>query len=303
MEETINSHPVGAGWKILLQPRDTLTNKAAHSILRNLRLLLLAAGLFYAPLDDFAQCPVSNNVFGDGEQISYTVSYNWGPVWVNAGQVTFGAKSESFRGKPAWHLSGTGQSFTSYDLLFKVRDYYDSWIDPESFRSFHFKRYIYEGGYTLLNTLDFDHSSQKVVSNTKRNNHAQQTDTMAVLPCAFDMLSAIYYTRTLDLAALKPEEKKHVTVLIDDAYYEIYIRPLGKENVESADGTRYRCIKFAAKMVQGTIFKGEEDVLVWVTDDANRVPIYIEAKIIVGTIKACLKEAKGLRRPLVPLAR
>ena len=250
-----------------------------------------------------AQCPTSNTVFGDGEQIRYTVSYNWGPVWVDAGLVTFSVTNELFRGKPAWHLKGTGKSFTSYDVLFKVRDYFDSWIDPATFRTYDFRRMVYEGGYNLLNTLNFDYTTQKVIANTKSNNNPQRTDTLLMKQCAFDMITAVYYTRTLDFTDLDPNNKKHVSVLIDDAYYDIYIRPMGKEIVESTDGKRYRCIKFAAKMVQGTIFKGEEDVLVWVTDDSNKVPIYIEAKIIVGTVKAYLKDAKGLRNPMSAVMR
>jgi hypothetical protein len=260
-------------------------------------LMLFVLVAFISPQYLFAQCQTANTVFGDGEQIRYTVSYNWGPVWVDAGLVTFSVNSEQYRGKPCWHLKGTGKSYSSYDILFKVRDYFDSWIDPATFKSYEFRRSVFEGGYSLLNTLNFDDNLQKVIANTKTQKNPQRTDTLAVRPCAFDMLSAIYHTRTLDFSDLHPEIKQHVTILIDDAYYDIYFRPLGKEVVESTDGKRYRCIKFAARMVQGTIFKGEEDVLVWVTDDANKIPIYIEAKIIVGTIKAYLKDARGLRNP------
>jgi hypothetical protein len=243
----------------------------------------------------FTQCAVSNTVFGNGEQISYTVSYNWGPVWVDAGLVTFSVTNELYLGKPAWHFKSTGKTFASYDLFFKVRDYYDSWVDPDTFHSLDFRRYVYEGGYTLLNTLKFDYSGQKIICNTKTMNNPQRTDTLRMRPCTFDMLSAIYYTRTLDFKDMHPDSKRQVTVLIDDAYYDIFIRYIGKEIVENQNGKRYNCIKFAVKMVQGTIFRGNEDVLVWVTDDANKVPVYIEAKIIVGTVKAYLKDAKGLR--------
>jgi hypothetical protein len=263
--------------------------------------LLLTACVI--PQFAIAQCPITNSVFGDGEEIRYTVSYNWGPVWVDAGLVTFSVKSELFRGKPSLHLRGAGKSYASYDLLFKVRDYFDSWIDPQTFLTLDFRRNVYEGGYTLINTLYFDHNLNRVIANTKTRNNPQRTDTLQIRACAFDMLSAIYYTRTLNLAELPAEVKKYVTVLIDDAYYEIYLKPLGKEIVESTDGKRYRCIKFAAKMVQGTIFKGEEDILVWVTDDANKIPIYIEAKIIVGTIKAYMKDMRGLRNPMTSVVR
>ena len=248
-----------------------------------------------------SQCFTSNNVFVDGEELRYTVSYNWGPVWVDAGLVTFSATQETFLGKSTWRLKGTGKSFASYDLLFKVRDYFDSWTDQETFKPISFRRYVYEGGYTLLNTLNFNYDSGKVLSSTKSNDNPQRNDTLPVKPCAFDMLSAIYYTRTLDFSNSQPGFTQHVLILIDDAYYEISIKVLGKEIVESLDGKRYRCIKFAAKMVEGTIFKGDEDVLVWVTDDDNKIPIYIEAKIIVGTIKAYLKNAKGVKSPMKSL--
>ena len=101
--------------------------------------ILLVIGAMGFSQSVSGQCPVSNTVFGDGEQIRYTVSYNWGPVWVEAGLVTFSVTSELFRGKPSWHLKGTGKSFASYDLLFKVRDYFDSWIDPETFKSYDFR--------------------------------------------------------------------------------------------------------------------------------------------------------------------
>ena len=208
---------------------------------------------------------------------------------------------EIYLGKQSWHLKSTGKSFPSYDVLFKVRDYYDSWIDPETFQTYNFKRYIYEGKYTLLNTLWFDQQTRRIISNTKSNNNPMRTDTLRMRNCAFDMLASIYYTRTLDFTDFRPDVKKKVTVLNDDAYYDIYIRYIGREVVETTDGKHYKCIKFAAKMVQGTIFKGEEDVLVWVTDDANRIPVYVEAKIIVGTVKAYLKEAKGLRNPMTSL--
>jgi hypothetical protein len=244
-----------------------------------------------------AQCTGRNDVFTDGEEISFTVSYNWGPVWVDAGLVTFTVGSEIYRGKPAWHFRSSGKTFPSYDFLYKVRDYYDAWTDPDSFVSLGFRRYIYEGGYTLVNTMEFDRSREKVYSSTKSNNNPVRYDTLKLSPCTFDMLTAVYYTRTLNIGAMKPDEKQGISLIIDDGLYNIYIRSLGKETVENTDGKKYRCNKFAAKMVEGTIFRGDEDVLVWVTDDANKVPVRIEAKIIVGTIKAYLKEAKGLKNP------
>jgi hypothetical protein len=115
------------------------------------------------------------------------------------------------------------------------------------------------------------------------------------------MLSSIYYTRSLDLRNLSKEVPVPITVLIDDSLFQIKIRRLGEEVVENRDGNRYRCIKVSATMVKGTIFKEDEEVIIWLTDDENKIPILVEAKILVGTVKAYLKEAKGLKTPLVSL--
>lgn len=250
-----------------------------------------------------AQCFKDSHVFKDGEFISYEVSYNWGPIWVDAGLVTFSIVKDSYAGKPAWHLKSSGRTYASYDFFYKVVDYYDAWVDPVTFNPFEFRRSVYEGGYQLLNTLRYDRGSSRVFSCTKTNNNPVRFDTLAPGPCVYNPISAVYVARTLDISGLKNDARIPVTVLIDDSTYSIYIRYLGKEVVENRDGKQYRCIKFSAKMVQGTIFRGDEDVMVWVTDDENRIPVYIEAKILVGTVKAYLKEMNGLRNPVTSLVR
>jgi len=248
-----------------------------------------------------AQCFKENRAFREGEYISYEVSYNWGPIWVDAGLVTFSIDQDTYAGKPAWHLKSSGRTYKSYDFFYKVVDYYDAWIDPVTFRPYEFRRSVYEGGYTLLNTLRYDRTGKTVYSSTKTNNNPVRFDTIKPATCVYNPLSAVYVARTLDISSLKHDARIPVTVLIDDSTYSIYIKYLGKEVVENRDGKRYRCIKFSAKMVEGTIFRGDEDVLVWVTDDDNRIPIYIEAKILIGTVKAYLKEMRGIRNPMSSL--
>ena len=267
---------------------------------RKLIILLL----FSIPLEFVnAQCFKTNSTFKEAEFISYQISYSLGPIWVDAGLVTFSVTKEQWYGRESLHLKSTGKTFASYDLFFKVRDYYDSWIDPHDFSTLEFRRFISEGSYNLLNTIRYDTNRSRMISNTKRNNNEVSHDTIIPKGCIFDMLSAVYFTRTLDLGQLEKDKKIPVNVVIDDNIYNIYIRTLGKEIIENIDGRKYRCNKFSARMVQGTIFKGDEDVAVWITDDENKIPVLIEAKIIVGTVKAYLKEMKGLKNPITSLVK
>ena len=84
-------------------------------------------------------------------------------------------------------------------------------------------------------------------------------------------------------------------MVIDNKVHNLYVRYLGKEIIADRNKQKYRCVKFSALLVSGTIFQGGEELSVWVTDDYNKIPILIEAGILVGSIKVYLSEAKGLR--------
>lgn len=46
-------------------------------------------------------------------------------------------------------------------------------------------------------------------------------------------------------------------------------------------------------LVAGDVFKGGENMKVWVSDDEYRIPVMVEAKIIVGSVKGILDEANS----------
>jgi hypothetical protein len=45
----------------------------------------------------------------------------------------------------------------------------------------------------------------------------------------------------------------------------------------------------------GRVFKEQESVTVWISDDENKIPIRIQASLAVGSIKADLEAYKGLK--------
>ncbi len=251
------------------------------------------------PLISYSQCTTSDDAFINGEEITYIVSYNWGPIWVDAGIVTFKTKLELKQEKPAWHLISTGRTFKSYDFLFKVRDTYETWLDTTNLQTIEFQRYIYEGGFQMQNKSWFDYSRRLIFSNLKINDTPMTVDTFSMAQCTYDMLASVYYVRSLNLDSIQNGDSIPVNVALDDGIYTISVRRNDKEIIEHPDGTLYPCNKFSAKMIEGTIFTKGQEMFVWVSDDPNKIPIYIEAKILVGSVKAYLKEAKGLKQPLM----
>jgi len=78
----------------------------------------------------------------------------------------------------------------------------------------------------------------------------------------------------------------------------LYVRYLGKEILKTHDKRKFKTIKFSALLIEGTIFNGGEDLTVWVTDDLNRIPVLVEAKILIGSVKATVLDMENLKFPL-----
>lgn len=270
-----------------------------------LRRFLLAGGTFLlltaAATLSAAQCGESIQSFSPGETIRYQIAYNWNFVWVKAGEVTFNIEETSYKGKTAWHMTGEGNSYKFYDFIYKVRDRYEVWTDT-SLQPLHFVRDTREAKYEVYNEYTFDRKGNKIYAELSNSESTPRSDTLDWPSCTYDVLSMVYHARNLNFASLSEQDTIPISALIDGKVYDsLYVRYIGKEVIENRDGLRYRCIKFVPLLVEGTIFSGGEDMTVWVTDDNNRIPIMVEAKILVGSVKAYLYSYEGLRYPLEAL--
>ncbi|MBN2523969.1 MAG: DUF3108 domain-containing protein [Bacteroidales bacterium] len=245
-----------------------------------------------------SQCFNNNFAFQEGEIIRYQAYYNWGFIWLNAGFVEFKVKPATYLDKQVYHFDSYGASHKSYDWIFKVRDRYQAFLDKETLRPLWFHRENYEGGFEVNNEYFFDYKKNLVYSSTENSDRPFARDTIQIQPCTFDVLSFVYRCRNLDFTKLQIGDTIPATSLLDNEIFTLYIRYLGKENIKTREGIPYRCIKFSALLIEGTIFKGGEDMIVWITDDDNRIPVLVEAKILIGSVKAYLESVEGLKNPL-----
>lgn len=260
-------------------------------------LILVVFLLYNAPIL-FSQCIHKKTAFQIGENIEYEVAYNWGFIWISAGKVSFTVKENTFVGKPVYHFYSYGTSSKSYDWFYKVRDTYQSFVDTSSLLTVWAGRSSSEGGYEVFENYIFDNSTNKLYSTTSTSKIPRRNDTLAITNCLTDVLSAIYFARNIDFSKCKINDKFPIFIVTVAKTYPLYIRYLGKDVVTTHDLHQYNCLKFSAKMVDGSIFKGGEDLIAWVTDDNNHLAVQVEAKILVGSIKANLTKAENTKSPL-----
>lgn len=245
----------------------------------------------------FSQCVEEPLPFQEGEVISYLVYYNWGFIWLNAGWVDFKIKTETYKNQEVFHFDAYGSSHKSYDWLYRVRDHYQVYIDKENFRPLWYHRQNFEGGWEVDNKYFFDWDSNRVFTFTENSDKPLTEDTLSLGECTLDVLSLIYYFRTVNFSGMKENDTISVVSIIDNEVFDLYIRFIEREEVKDRNGNKFNCIKFKALLVEGTIFKGGEDLTVWVTDDENKIPILVEAKILIGSVKAYLESYTGLKYP------
>jgi hypothetical protein len=242
-----------------------------------------------APSDEF--CGIRNLAFNAGERLEFHVYYALAGVYVNAGRAAFTCTLDKLNNRTVYHIVGDGSTHYSYDWIYKVRDKYESYIDTATMQPLKFIRNVQEGDYKKYENITFNR-----VANT-----AVTTGGVYKVPdCVQDVLSGIYYARNINFNKYKKGDRIPFTMFLDNEVYNMYIRYLGKEEIKTKYG-KFKAIKFKPLLLKGTIFEGGEKMTVWVSDDANHIPVRVESPITVGSVKVDMMSYRNLRYPLSAL--
>ncbi|PLX24149.1 MAG: DUF3108 domain-containing protein [Marinilabiliales bacterium] len=246
-------------------------------------------------------CEIQNKAFQIGEELDYVITYNWLLVWTDVGGVKFKVNKDQMFGQEVLNLKATGITYTFYDWFFQVRDVYQSWVNPGNLLPVYFHRDVDEGGYLIDIKYTFDYDNMLAYSEIEKTRKPYYRDTVAFPPCTYDVVSVIYQARNIDFTKYQIDEKIPFQILLDNEIHNVYMRYKGKEIRKVRGVGKFRCLKFTGSLVAGDVFQGGEDLVFWVTDDENRIPVWAESPIIVGTVKARLVNFSGLKYPLESL--
>lgn len=248
------------------------------------------------------KCENTRRPFGPGELLHYKLYYNWTALWITAGTAEFTIENDKRGGENLWHIRCLGRSAPAFNKIYRVEDKYETYLEPQSGQPLEFERHVDEGGYTIDQHLKMDHKNETVwIDYLKRRGVVEKQDVVQSFPhCTQDLLSAIYYARGLDFSNKKAGDKFYLDVFIDGEIYNTALVFLGHENIKW-NGKKYRCIKLSPQLISGDYFKEEDELLIYATDDENKVPLIMESKLSFGKVKAYLHHYEGLKTPIRPL--
>ncbi|MFC1508950.1 DUF3108 domain-containing protein [Candidatus Omnitrophota bacterium] len=223
------------------------------------------------PSGNFVSRKIPNEAWGSGEKLTFEVSYGF----YRAGTATMSVlDTVNVNGGNCSHIQTTALSNKFISRFYKVRDTVNSFIDIEGIFSRRIEKRLREGRYKSDRYVDF-YQDRLVALNTK------EKYAVAEIPLYVqDMLSSLYYLRTLDLEVGKPVE---IVTYADGKVYPLKILVHKKERITVPAGT-FTCFKIEPLLKSEGIFRQKGKIKIWLTDNKYKIPVKMTSKVIIGSI-------------------
>ncbi len=241
--------------------------------------------------------------FREGEKLVYEV--NWKPLFLipafKAGELSLNLTNSQYRKTPTYTISARAVSdgLLSSIAGLQVRDYFESIIDRDDFRSYRFLKqtregsrkrdvevlFNYSGDYLLVRETDVAKNPPQELRNEKVE---------GLLGPLTDILSVFYVARVRDMA---PGEEYFI-YLSDDGKSRKVVTTVDKNETVHTNLGNFKAIKLSTK---GGLFKNGGGFRIWYSQDEFRIPVKFEADVSFGKVYGELiqMEAGSVSRGLI----
>ncbi len=236
-----------------------------------------------------------------GETLHYRMSYR-AKLFPNTevAKVVMQTTETTLDGLPAYKVYGYGQTSAAFRWILPVRDAYTVWIDPQTLRTRRFDSDLHEGDYTFRSTYIFDWHSLNVHTRWQRRQDSEKFKTMPISDKSMDAISLYFNMRTEDDDKIREGYERELEMVLEDTVRYLKFRYECREVKKIKNLGYFNTIKFRCKIAtsDGFAFKDGTEFEVWISDDRNKIPLYIKSPIKVGSVCAYLSSYEGLRYPL-----
>ncbi len=265
--------------------------------MKNLTCLLAATAIAVAAT---APAAAQKMAFRPGEKLFYTASYSSSMLTTDVADITFATTAERLDNQPAYLVTARGTTRSFFNVFFTMDDVYKTWLDRNTLRPMLSTYELKEGGYRYNGRLQFNWLAMKVYTtgqNLKRTN--KFTKTMALGASSYDGISLFFNMRNLDLGASAVGSKAQLSMVLIDTVRNIQYTFKGREQREVPNIGKVKCLKFSCQLATSDAesFQDGSEFLIWLTDDDNHIPVYLETPVRVGKVYVTLVAAQNLANP------
>jgi hypothetical protein len=239
---------------------------------------------------------VTNQSFFRGEEIHFKMTY--GIFNVGKGSVKIHPDYFKINGRDCFKVEVVGKTVGMVDWVADVDDQWGAYVDTVAIVPHQFYRKIREGKYKKDEWTAFDHAKKKIeVKSTDKKGNMKPPVYYDAPAMVRDMISGFFYLRTQDFSKLKVNDTVYIKGFFEDEFYNLKIVYRGKDRIKVKAG-RINALKFVPIMPDNKVFDGKNSVTAWFSDDKNRIPVKIDAKMFIGSAGVELTSYKNLRNQL-----
>jgi hypothetical protein len=227
------------------------------------------------------------------ERLTYSASYNMSGLMTQLAQVNLSTDEVKTSKRTFLHLSLEAATFSKWDTYFKIRDLYESYVNPSNLKPGLYKRNIFEGAYSKTEKYIFNPTGTQINCTSKINRNPEKTNSVTIGSNTIDFVTMVYKLRTIDFSKFKNGQVASFVVVFDEKEYPVYIKLMGKEIISVEKFGKKECyiLSIGAKTDR---LKGKDKNLIWLTTDSKRLPVLIRFSIPVGTGQLSLISATGI---------
>ncbi len=235
---------------------------------------------------------VKTEPFSVGEFFKFKISYS---RFLSAGYATLELTEATYNNKSVYYAKGFGANTGLSKLFFKVEDHYQSYFDKETGVPYMAVRKVSEGNYKRDQRAYFNQNTNKVLFKDYTKNREKTIDAPKNVQ---DVISTFYHLRNHpNIDKLKIGQTIDIDMFFDDEIFKFKLKYNGKETIKTKFGN-VSALVFKPMVQSGRVFKEQESLTIWISDDKNKMPLRIKADLAVGSINADIQEYKGLKYPL-----
>lgn len=211
--------------------------------------------------------------FKPGEKLTYVGNWNKIP----AGELTLEVlPGKTVNGIESYHFVMMTKTNATVDLIYKIRDRQDSYVDAGITHSIFYKK-LTESKHPRDVSINFDWTKQQATY----SNFGKKKPPVKILPGTFDPLALIYVIRLQNL-----KENSEIYIPLTDGTSNIEIRAVvGKKDVITIAGKQYTAVEITPDMKMSDTLKKvakkktPPQLKMWVTIDEKRIPLKIRSKV------------------------
>ncbi len=234
---------------------------------------------------------INQIAYKTGEKFTFQITYGF----VTAGSATMEILPDyqNINGRKCYAVNVDVGSNPSFEWVYKFKETLKSLIDVEGIFPWKFEQSIMEPKYSREYEAIFDQDNLKIKIAQTVKGEKKPDEEYTLQQYSQDIISSFYYARTLDFSNSKEGDVVRIPYFHKNSTVSLPIKFLGREEAET-DAGKFRCIMVQPNVREGDLSTKADDIVVWLTDDAIKMPVKVQVSIIIGSVKVELVSYSGI---------